>query len=85
MRRELAGNSPEVTRSSPIGGWELIGNLLEVAGNLRIGGRELTRSSSKIEGVSLQRPIVWIPLERRTLDLLHFLHPDLEYSDIRSP
>ncbi|RZS13894.1 hypothetical protein BHM03_00045530 [Ensete ventricosum] len=26
----------------------------------------------------LQRSIVWIPLERRTFDLLHLLHPDLE-------
>ncbi|RRT31367.1 hypothetical protein B296_00032929, partial [Ensete ventricosum] len=25
------------------------------------------------------RSIVWIPLERRKLDLLHLLHPDLEY------
>ncbi|RWW79104.1 hypothetical protein BHE74_00012626, partial [Ensete ventricosum] len=32
-----------------------------------------------IGGVSLQRSIVWIPLERRTFDLLHLLHPDLEY------
>ncbi|RRT58745.1 hypothetical protein B296_00030621, partial [Ensete ventricosum] len=32
----------------------------------------------QIEGVSLQRSIVWIPLERRTLDLLHPLHPDME-------
>ncbi|RRT33797.1 hypothetical protein B296_00031346 [Ensete ventricosum] len=38
-----------------------------------------------IGGVSLQRSIVWIPLERRTLDLLHLLHLDLEYRDIRSP
>ncbi|RWW20911.1 hypothetical protein GW17_00014953 [Ensete ventricosum] len=36
-------------------------------------------------GVSLQRSIMWIPLERRMLDLLHLLHPDLEYRDIRSP
>ncbi|RWV81161.1 hypothetical protein GW17_00057446, partial [Ensete ventricosum] len=34
---------------------------------------------AEIGGVSLQRSIVWIPLERRTLDLLHLLHPDLEY------
>ncbi|RWW60275.1 hypothetical protein BHE74_00032750, partial [Ensete ventricosum] len=39
----------------------------------------------QIGGVSLQRSIVWIPLERRTLDLLHLLYPDLEYRDIRSP
>ncbi|RZS21909.1 hypothetical protein BHM03_00054615 [Ensete ventricosum] len=31
-----------------------------------------------IGGVSLQRSIVWISLERRTLDLLHPLHPDME-------
>ncbi|RWV85871.1 hypothetical protein GW17_00052301 [Ensete ventricosum] len=30
------------------------------------------------------RSIVWIPLERMTLDLLHLLHPDLEYRDIQS-
>ncbi|RWW12702.1 hypothetical protein GW17_00023626 [Ensete ventricosum] len=40
---------------------------------------------AKIGGVSLQRSIVWILLERRTFDLLHLLHPDLEYKDIRSP
>ncbi|RWW08667.1 hypothetical protein GW17_00027876, partial [Ensete ventricosum] len=38
-----------------------------------------------IEGVLLQRSIMRISLERRTLDLLHLLHPDLEYKDIRSP
>ncbi|RWV98183.1 hypothetical protein GW17_00038987 [Ensete ventricosum] len=31
-----------------------------------------------IGGVSLQISIMWIPLERRTLDLLHPLHSDLE-------
>ncbi|RWV96170.1 hypothetical protein GW17_00041135 [Ensete ventricosum] len=39
-------------------------------------------AGSIIRGVSLQRSIVWIPLERRTLYLLHLLHPDLEYRDI---
>ncbi|RWW43341.1 hypothetical protein BHE74_00051011, partial [Ensete ventricosum] len=39
----------------------------------------------QIGGVSLQRSIVWIPLERRMLNLLHLLHPDLEYKDMRSP
>ncbi|RWW46164.1 hypothetical protein BHE74_00047929 [Ensete ventricosum] len=38
-----------------------------------------------IRGVLLQRSIVWIPLEKMTLDLLYRLHPDLEYRDIRSP
>ncbi|RWV89490.1 hypothetical protein GW17_00048354 [Ensete ventricosum] len=33
---------------------------------------------SRIRGVPLQRSIVWIPLERRTLDLLHRLHSDLK-------
>ncbi|RRT60179.1 hypothetical protein B296_00026602, partial [Ensete ventricosum] len=41
--------------------------------------------ANHIGGVSLQRSIVWIPLERRMLDLLHSLHLDLEYRDIRSP
>ncbi|RWW01367.1 hypothetical protein GW17_00035598 [Ensete ventricosum] len=36
----------------------------------------------EIGRVSLQRSIVWIPLERRTLDLLHILYPDMEYRDI---
>ncbi|RWV86986.1 hypothetical protein GW17_00051066 [Ensete ventricosum] len=39
----------------------------------------------QIGGVSLQRSIVWISLDRRILDLLHLLHPDLKYMDIRSP
>ncbi|RWW05839.1 hypothetical protein GW17_00030865 [Ensete ventricosum] len=34
-------------------------------------------NKSIIGGVSLQRSIVWIPLERRTFDILHLLHPDL--------
>ncbi|RWW00665.1 hypothetical protein GW17_00036357 [Ensete ventricosum] len=35
-----------------------------------------------IRGVSLQSFATEIPLERRTLNLLHLLHPDLEYRDI---
>ncbi|RWW46381.1 hypothetical protein BHE74_00047696 [Ensete ventricosum] len=38
-----------------------------------------------IRRVSLQRSIVWIPLERRMLDLPHLLHPDLVDRDIRCP
>ncbi|RWV98451.1 hypothetical protein GW17_00038700 [Ensete ventricosum] len=32
----------------------------------------------QIRGVSQQRSIVWIPLERRTLDLIYPLHSDME-------
>ncbi|RWV79874.1 hypothetical protein GW17_00058931, partial [Ensete ventricosum] len=27
------------------------------------------------------RSIIWIPLERTTLDLLHLLYPDMEYKE----
>ncbi|RWV87022.1 hypothetical protein GW17_00051029 [Ensete ventricosum] len=43
--------------------------------------KDSVRHLHEIGGVSLSRSIVWIPLEM-TLDLLHLLHPDLEYRDI---
>ncbi|RRT51833.1 hypothetical protein B296_00004803 [Ensete ventricosum] len=48
-------------------------------------GLTFSMNWAMIGGVSLQRSIMWISLERRTLDLFHLLHPDLEYRDIRSP
>ncbi|RWV78416.1 hypothetical protein GW17_00060623 [Ensete ventricosum] len=67
------------------------GGLLAADGGVvdAIGQREAVATIevlvTGIGGVLLQRSIMRIPLERRTLDLLHLLYPDLEYKDIRSP
>ncbi|RWV80905.1 hypothetical protein GW17_00057743 [Ensete ventricosum] len=37
----------------------------------------------QIRGDSLQRSIVWIPLEKKTLDFFYPLYPNLEYRDMK--